>query len=175
MDVSNRVAVVVPCFNEEAGLPVLARTLQSVQTAWAGRFQFHFILVDDGSTDGTWDLLQQLFQPWPNCTLIRHAYNRGITAATLTGVRQADTVAVCAADSDGSYDLLELGWMIPLLRDGIDLVTASPYHPAGGVRHLPRWRLWLSRASSARSNQYAAVFRKSSTGPVIRAVYSSNI
>jgi len=149
MDDSNRVAVVVPCFNEEAGLPALARTLQSVQAAWAGRFQFHFILVDDGSIDSTWDLLKQLFQPWPNCTLVRHAYNRGITAAMLTGFRQADTVAVCAIDSDGSYDPQELGRMIPLLSEGVDLVTASPYHPAGGVRHIPGWRLWLSRASSA--------------------------
>src|SRR5262245_57257687 len=127
MDVSNRVAVVVPCFNEEAGLPALARTLQSVQTTWADRFQFQFILVDDGSTDDTWNLLKRLFQPWPNCMLVRHAYNRGITAATLTGFRQADTEAVCAVDSDGSYDLHELGRMIPLLTEGIDVVTASPY------------------------------------------------
>jgi dolichol-phosphate mannosyltransferase len=149
MDVSNRAAVVVPCFNEAAGLPALARTLQSVQAQWASRFQFHFILVDDGSTDGTWDLLNQLFQSWANCTLIRHPRNRGITAATLSGIRQADTVAVCAIDSDGSYDLHELGRMIPLLTEGIDAVTASPYHPEGGVRRIPGWRLWLSRASSA--------------------------
>jgi dolichol-phosphate mannosyltransferase len=149
MEVRNRVAVVVPCFNEEAGLPALAGMLQSVQATWAGRFDFHFILVDDGSTDSTWRLLNELFRPRANCTLLRHDHNRGITAATLTGIRQADTVAVCSIDSDGSYDPHELGRMIPLLDEGVDLVTASPYHPEGGVRHVARWRLWLSRTSSA--------------------------
>ena len=149
MNGCNRVAVVIPCFNEEAGLPALAKTLQSVQTTWAEQFRFQFIFVDDGSTDRTWELLNQLFRPWGNCTLIRHPANRGITAATQTGIRHADTTAVCAIDSDCSYDLHELGRMIPLLTEGVDVVTASPYHPAGGVRHIPGWRLWLSRASSA--------------------------
>src|SRR5262249_15789566 len=85
---------------------------------------------------------------WDDCTLLQHPRNQGITAAILTGVRHADTVAVCVIDSDCSYDLHELGKMIPLLGDEVDLVTASPYHPQGSVRNLPGWRLWLSRASS---------------------------
>jgi dolichol-phosphate mannosyltransferase len=149
MDVAKRMAVVVPCFNEEAVLPTLARALQSLQAIWASRYRFHFILVDDGSLDDTWNLLEQIFRPWPNCTLVRHTYNRGITAATLTGLRQADTETACAIDSDGSYNIHDLVRMIPLLTDGVDVVTASPYHPDGGVRHIPGWRLWLSRASSA--------------------------
>jgi glycosyltransferase involved in cell wall biosynthesis len=143
------VSVVVPCYNEEAGLPALAETLRSVQAQLAERYQLHFLFVDDGSTDRTWKLLGRLFRPWANCTLLRHDRNRGITAATLTGMRHADTETVCAIDSDGSYDLHELGHMIPLLADRVDVVTASPYHPHGGVRHIPAWRLWLSRASSA--------------------------
>jgi hypothetical protein len=39
--------------------------------------------------------------------------------------------------------------MIPLLREGVDLVTASPYHELGGVRNVPAWRLALSRLASA--------------------------
>jgi dolichol-phosphate mannosyltransferase len=38
--------------------------------------------------------------------------------------------------------------MIPLLADGVDLVTASPYHPAGRVRNVPSWRLFLSKGLS---------------------------
>jgi hypothetical protein len=37
--------------------------------------------------------------------------------------------------------------MLPLL-EGADVVTASPYHPGGRVRNVPRWRLWLSRTLS---------------------------
>jgi dolichol-phosphate mannosyltransferase len=143
------VSVVVPCYNEEAGLPALAETLRGVQARLAVRYRLHLVFVDDGSTDRTWKLLGRLFRSWTNTTLLRHDRNRGITAATLTGIRHAGTEAVCAIDSDGSYDLHELEHMIPLLTDGVDLVTASPYHPQGGVRHIPAWRLWLSRASSA--------------------------
>jgi dolichol-phosphate mannosyltransferase len=38
--------------------------------------------------------------------------------------------------------------MIPLLEDGVDMVTASPYHPEGTVRNVPGWRLFLSRSLS---------------------------
>jgi dolichol-phosphate mannosyltransferase len=38
--------------------------------------------------------------------------------------------------------------MIPLLTEGVQLVTASPYHPAGGVRNVPGWRLFLSKGLS---------------------------
>lgn len=39
--------------------------------------------------------------------------------------------------------------MIPMLTEGVDLVTASPYHPLGAVRNVPQWRLSLSKAASA--------------------------
>jgi dolichol-phosphate mannosyltransferase len=38
--------------------------------------------------------------------------------------------------------------MIPMLDEGVDLVTASPYHPEGGVANVPGWRLFLSRGCS---------------------------
>jgi dolichol-phosphate mannosyltransferase len=46
--------------------------------------------------------------------------------------------------------------MIPLLTDEVDVVTASPYHPAGTVRNVPTWRLVLSRIAS---RLYRMVFR----------------
>jgi dolichol-phosphate mannosyltransferase len=52
-------------------------------------------------------------------------------------------------DCDCSYDPSELKPMLHLFEDGVDLVTASPYHPAGSVLNVPHWRLLLSRCSSA--------------------------
>jgi hypothetical protein len=51
-------------------------------------------------------------------------------------------------DCDCTYDPHELQRMLPMLTDGIDLVTASPYHKDGGVRNVPGWRLFLSRGAS---------------------------
>jgi hypothetical protein len=66
----------------------------------------------------------------------------------MTGLRRAETEVVCSMDCDCTYDPLELGAMIARLEDGVDVVTASPYHPAGHVRDVPGWRLFLSRSLS---------------------------
>jgi polysaccharide deacetylase family protein (PEP-CTERM system associated) len=142
------VCVVVPCCNEELILPYLANTLKRVQASLSNSYPLQFVFVDDGSADGTWSALHTLFGQWPNTTILRHERNRGVAAAIRTGICQATTEIVCSIDCDCTYDPHELGAMIPLLTDGIDLVTASPYHPQGHVRNVPAWRLSLSRTAS---------------------------
>lgn len=142
------VSVVVPCFNEEDVLPYLTRTLDRVAGALADRYDLRFILVDDGSTDRTWDALSATFAGRSNFALVRHEVNKGVSAAIMTGLRAADTEIVCSMDCDCTYDPLELANMIPKLVPGVDLVTASPYHPQGAVRNVPAWRLVLSKGAS---------------------------
>jgi glycosyltransferase involved in cell wall biosynthesis len=143
-----RVAVVVPCYNEEPALHHLHARLLETTAVLADRYQVHFLFVDDGSTDETWKILNDLFGSWPDCSLLRHERNRGLTAAFLTGFRASKEEVVCCMDSDCTYDPRDLAHMIPLLADGVDVVTASPYHPEGGVRNVPAWRLKLSMVSS---------------------------
>src|SRR5262249_55423059 len=83
-----------------------------------------------------------------NCSVIHHERNLGVAAAILTGVRAAGTEVVCSIDCDCTYDPHELRQMIPLLGEGVGLVTASPYHPQGHVKNVPPWRPSLSPASS---------------------------
>jgi glycosyltransferase involved in cell wall biosynthesis len=75
--------------------------------------------------------------------------NQGVAAAILTGIQVAPTDVVCSIDCDCTYDPLQLERMIPLLVEGVDMVTASPYHPDGEVKNVPGWRLFLSRSLSA--------------------------
>ncbi len=145
--VMTRVTVVIPCYNEELILPYLANTLASVEARLA-TYAFTFVFVDDRSTDATWDALRRIFGARPNCVLVQHPENRGVAAGILTGINAATTDVVCSMDCDCTYDPHELGRMIPLLTDGIDLVTASPYHRDGHVRNVPRWRLALSKSLS---------------------------
>ncbi|HEX6107009.1 MAG TPA: DUF3473 domain-containing protein [Gemmatimonadales bacterium] len=142
------VTVVIPCYNEENSLPTLARALDLLEPELAPRYALRYVFVDDGSSDATWPLLQQLFGGRPGCELVRHPANRGLAAAIQTGIRAAATEIVCSIDCDCTYDPQELGRMLPLLVEGVDLVTASPYHPLGSVRNVPRWRLLLSRGAS---------------------------
>jgi len=142
------VTVVVPCFNEERSLVYLGNTLRNVAAALSQDYAVSFLFVDDGSRDGTWELLGRLFGSRPDCTLVAHDSNRGVAAAILTGLRAARTEVVCSIDCDCTYDPHGLAQMIPKLADGVDLVTASPYHPKGEVRNVPAWRLTLSRGAS---------------------------
>lgn len=142
------VTVVVPCYNEEQSLEYLSNTLRSVAASLRPGYEISFLFVDDGSRDGTWELLNRLFGARSGCHLVRHETNRGVAAAILTGLKAARTEIVCSIDCDCTYDPHGLAEMIPRLADGVDLVTASPYHPAGQVVNVPAWRLSLSRGAS---------------------------
>jgi polysaccharide deacetylase family protein (PEP-CTERM system associated) len=149
--------VVVPCFNESLVLPYSAKTLDSFAKDHDDRYETSFIFVDDCSTDDTWAKLQDLFGDRNDCVLIQHDRNRGITAGTMTGIRQARTELVCVIDCDCSYEIQQLNKMISLMGEDVACVTASPYHKDGSVVNVPGWRLFLSRGLSM---LYRLVFRQ---------------
>jgi polysaccharide deacetylase family protein (PEP-CTERM system associated) len=142
------VTVVVPLFNEETNVPYLRGNLIDLALRLRRQFRVQFILVDDGSSDGTWKQLQDRFADLPGCRLLRHEKNSGVAAAIMTGIRNATTPIVASMDCDCSYDPAELEKMIPMIKDA-ELVTASPYHPDGEVYNVPAWRLFLSRTLSS--------------------------
>lgn len=141
------VSVIVPCYNEAEGISFLSSNLNALKAELEPEYDVEFVLVDDGSSDQTWDLLQSAFGNNPAARLIRHEKNKGVSAAIMTGLSQSRDVA-CSIDCDCSYDPSELKPMLGLLGPDVDLVTASPYHPRGAVLNVPGWRLLLSRASS---------------------------
>ena len=148
-----RVSVVVPLYNESANVGYLARTLACLTDHVRDRLDLHFVLVDDGSEDATWEALEAHFAARDDVRLVRHERNRGVAAAILTGIRHAETEIVCSIDADCSYDPYLLPRMVESLGDA-DMLTASPYHPDGAALNVPRWRLVLSRTLS---RMYGAV------------------
>lgn len=143
------ISIVIPCYNETEALPYLANTLRSVEIDLVeSGYQPNFIFVDDKSTDGTLELLTELFGNKQNIEIIAHEANQGVAAGIMSGIRAAKTEIVCSMDCDCTYDPHELLNMLPLLSNNVDMVTASPYHKNGGVRNVPSWRLFLSRGAS---------------------------
>ena len=143
------ITIVIPCYNEQETLPYLGNTLSAVESELLqNNYQPSFIFVDDRSTDSTFHQLNSQFGTRPNVRVIRHEQNQGVAAGIMTGLRAAETEIVCSMDCDCSYDPNELPRMLPLLAEGIDLVTASPYHRDGGVLNVPGWRLFLSKGAS---------------------------
>lgn len=95
-------SVVIPVYNEEENVPDLARTLHEA-LAGLGR-DYEVILVDDGSTDGTWDRLVAAARSFPRYRLIRFRRNFGQTAAMSAGIDAATRDVIVTLDADLQND-----------------------------------------------------------------------
>lgn len=166
-------SVVVPCFNEEGNVDQFASTLLPVLEKMTPDWEsIELLLVDDGSTDATYAQLQQLAKSAPKSDkltvrAVTHGTNKGLGAAMRTGFTETKGDVVVTTDSDGTYPFTEIPRLLSYLGPDIDLVTASPYHPAGGIENVPKHRLVLSRGASVlyrifvdpRIYTYTALFR----------------
>lgn len=140
-----KLSFVIPCYNEREGIPKLLVALEDTRRAIGPSYDWELIFVDDGSKDGTHDLLEEACRNNSTLRVIRHPCNRGLGAALRTGFEHATGVLVATTDSDCTYDPRELREMLKLMEQGADVVVASPYHPQGSVRNVPAYRLVLSR------------------------------
>jgi dolichol-phosphate mannosyltransferase len=144
------ISIVVPLYNEEESIEQLDQRLTPVMEHLRASARVQLILVDDGSTDKTFELLHAHFghAQHGHCEILQHPVNRGIAAAMRTGFRAATGQIVCTMDCDCTYAPEELAGMIRMLEEEhADIVTASPYHPAVLNQESSR-RLFLSRMCS---------------------------
>ncbi|MBZ5522480.1 MAG: glycosyltransferase [Acidobacteriia bacterium] len=151
MSVENQlVSIVVPVFNEEAGIEQLKDKLLSLHGLLAHEFEMELVIVDDGSSDRTVERLRERFADAPvPFTITEHGTNRGIGAAFRTGFENCRGSLICTIDADCSYSPEGLRLLLMALRvTGADIAVASPYHPQGGVEGVPPWRLLLSQGCS---------------------------
>ena len=143
-----RLSLVIPCFNEAETLPYLEKTLQRFAAQGVAVFDPDYVLVDDGSSDDTWRLLQEYFRDDPRFTLIRHDRNQGIAAALITGFRHASGDFVAALDADCTFAPEQLFEMMALMTRDVDVVVASPAHAQGAMLAVPAWRSSLSKGAA---------------------------
>ena len=124
-------SIIVPCLNEEANVPELVARIGEVLTV--GKIDGELVLVDDGSTDGTWNAIEELKKTHPFLVGRRHGQNQGIAAAWKSGASAARGKLVAILDADLQYqpeDVLRLkrelevsnvdivqGWRSPVGRD----------------------------------------------------------
>lgn len=144
-----KVYVIIPCYNEEAGLASLEIAIHAFLAEHGARYHFSWIFVDDGSLDRTGPLLAGMANRVPSASVEQHPHNLGLGAALATGIRAlppCDYVAYL--DSDCTYHPDTLIPLLAELDQGADVSVASPYHPAGKVLAVPAWRLFLSRGLS---------------------------
>lgn len=116
------ISVVVPLFNEDESLPELAAWIKRVMDE--NQFSYEVIMVDDGSNDRSWEVIEQLNSGNPHIRGIKFQRNYGKSAALNEGFKAAkgDVVITMDADMQDSPDEIpELRRMI--LVDGFDMVS----------------------------------------------------
>lgn len=115
-----QLSVVIPLYNEEASLRELAAELDR---AVQGLGRTEFIWVDDGSTDGSLDVLRQLHAADPHrCRVLSFRANCGKSAALAAGFAAARGARVVTLDADLQDDPAEIGSMLQALDAGADMV-----------------------------------------------------
>ena len=127
------ISVVVPLYNEEESLPELVAWIDRV--AQNNKLSYEVIMVDDGSSDNSWAVVEQLKERYPAIKGIRFARNYGKSAALYCGFEKAEGEVVFTMDADlqdSPDEIPEMRRMI--LEDGYDLVSGwkkKRYDPAG--------------------------------------------
>lgn len=149
MDKRLDISVVVPLYNEQESLPELVAWIDRV--AEQNKLSYEVIMVDDGSSDDSWQVVEQLKEQYPAIKGIRFARNYGKSAALYCGFAEAEGEVVFTMDADLQDSPDEIPPMRRMiLEEGYDLVSGwkkKRYDPAG--KRLPsKFFNWTARVVS---------------------------
>ncbi|QPF85700.1 glycosyltransferase family 2 protein [Bradyrhizobium genosp. L] len=124
-------SIVVPCFNEELGLDELARRCCASASAVVGE-DYELVLVDDGSSDGTWPTITRLLAQYPRIVALKLSRNFGHQVALTAGLSAVRGQAILVIDADLQDPPELLGDMLKVMREkGADVVYGQRKSRAG--------------------------------------------
>ena len=131
-----RVSVIVPVFNEEETVAQVLKSLSQVS------LDLEVVVVDDASTDHTWEILQELRQKEPFTTyrFVRHNLNQGKGAALRTGFGLVSGELVTVQDADMEYDPQDIPVLVRKWEEAGNSKTAVyGYRDLTGQKFTTRW------------------------------------
>jgi len=127
------VTILVPAFNEVEEIRGVVERLSALKLG----VPLQLLVVDDGSTDGTAELLHELEQSHRALRVIRHTRNTGYGAALVTGFVHSRNEVVVITDADGTYPEDRIADLLALIDDGAEMVVGAR---RGATVHIPLLR-----------------------------------
>jgi glycosyltransferase involved in cell wall biosynthesis len=148
-----KLSILMPVYNERT---VVERSISLVLTApLPENMDRELVVIDDRSTDGTWDILQRLADAFPQIRLYRHEKNCGKGAAVRTAIEKATGDFSLIQDADLEYDPSEYPLLLrPLLDGHADAVFGSRYMAGVQCRVLPFWHSMINKGLTLVSNMF---------------------
>ena len=132
------VLVVIPCYNEGRQIGKVLDTLPV--------YVDHIVVVDDGSTDNTAEVITDRATKNAGIVLLRHEKNQGVGAAMATGYKHARSLnpdVVVSVDGDGQMEAADIVRLIePVLADEVDFTKANRLYSGEAFRQIPRTRYY---------------------------------
>ena len=115
------ISIFFPAFNDEQTIGELVRHALAILPTYTSDYEV--LVINDGSTDGTASLLDDLSKQDPHVRPIHHEANRGYGGALQSGFANAAKEFVFYTDGDGQYDVREIARLLPLMKPGVDVVN----------------------------------------------------
>jgi dolichol-phosphate mannosyltransferase len=142
-----KISVIIPMYNEEENV---GRTLVEVNNVMKDYNNYEIIVVDDGSTDKTSDLVKEYGMNNPHVHLLKQHVNMGMGKALRTGFKEAEGDIIITIDADLSYNASHINLLISeLLNDEtVDIAVGSQYMEGGRVKNVPFSRLFISKVAN---------------------------
>jgi glycosyltransferase involved in cell wall biosynthesis len=132
------ISVIIPVYNERESLPILLGEID--RAARDGRLDLEVILVDDGSSDGSWQVIAELAEKNPQMHGLRFRKNFGKAAALSAGFHAAGGELILTMDGDLQDDPAEIVSFLAAMQKGHDVVSGWKR-----TRHDPWHKVWASR------------------------------
>jgi glycosyltransferase involved in cell wall biosynthesis len=121
-----KISVVIPVYNEIKTIEEIVSRVQAIQ--FENQFEKEIIIVDDGSTDGTRELLKEIGHKHENVKVFYHDHNQGKGAALRTGFGHVSGDIIIIQDADLEYDPKEYPKLLEPILDGrADVVYGSRF------------------------------------------------
>jgi glycosyltransferase involved in cell wall biosynthesis len=149
-------SVIVPAYNEAERLPSTLRRLQ--QYLSQSSYTYEILVVLDGPTDATADVLREMSGEIDRLRIIERAVNRGKGYAVREGMLEAIGQVRLFTDADNSTDIAHFDKMKPLFDEGYDVVIASrsPKDASGARQVVPQ--AWHKRVVGQMGNALVQLF-----------------
>jgi glycosyltransferase involved in cell wall biosynthesis len=141
MKKSESLSIFFPCYNDEKSIGKLVEHSFSVAENLSNDYEV--IVIDDGSTDNSREVLKKLKQKYKNLKLVFHNRNKGYGGALISGFKTASKDLIFYTDGDGQYDVSELPLLHQLMSKDVSFVNGMKM-----ARNDPTYRIIIGNLYS---------------------------